>query len=70
MSREAYLLRNLANAERLLALIKRAWRGEFEQPDLLGYVNSIFTGVTVCLAATPCRRYRIDADHRVVWACP
>lgn len=31
----AYLLRNPANAERLLAAIERARRGEFEQHDLL-----------------------------------
>ncbi len=31
----AYLLRNAANAERLLAAIERARRGEFEQLDLL-----------------------------------
>lgn len=31
----AYLLRNPANAERLLASIERARRGEFEQHDLL-----------------------------------
>lgn len=31
----AYLLRNSANAERLLEAIERARRGEFEQHDLL-----------------------------------
>lgn len=31
----AYLLRNPANAERLLAAIDRARRGEFQQHDLL-----------------------------------
>jgi len=31
----AYLLRNAANAERLLEAIERARRGEFEQHDLL-----------------------------------
>lgn len=31
----AYLLRNVANAERLLESIERARRGEFEQHDIL-----------------------------------
>lgn len=35
MTETAYLLRNPANAERLLAAIERARRGEFEQHDLL-----------------------------------
>ncbi len=35
MTETAYLLRNPANAERLLAAIDRARRGEFEQHDLL-----------------------------------
>jgi antitoxin YefM len=35
MTETAYLLRNSANAERLLAAIERARRGEFEQHDLL-----------------------------------
>lgn len=35
MAETAYLLRNPANAERLLAAIERARRGEFEQRDLL-----------------------------------
>jgi antitoxin YefM len=35
MTETAYLLRNPANAERLLASIERARRGEFEQHDLL-----------------------------------
>jgi hypothetical protein len=34
MTETAYLLRNPANAERLLAAIERARRGEFEQHDL------------------------------------
>lgn len=32
----AYLLRNAAGAERLLAALERARRGEFETHDLLG----------------------------------
>lgn len=35
MTETAYLLRNPANAERLLEAIDRARRGEFEQHDLL-----------------------------------
>ena len=35
MTETAYLLRNPANAERLLEAIERARRGEFEQHDLL-----------------------------------
>ena len=35
MTETAYLLRNPANADRLLAAIERARRGEFEQHDLL-----------------------------------
>ncbi len=35
MAETAYLLRNPANAERLLSAIERARRGEFEQRDLL-----------------------------------
>ncbi len=35
MTETAYLLRNPANAERLLAAVERARRGEFEQHDLL-----------------------------------
>ena len=35
MTETAYLLRNPANAERLLRAIERARRGEFEQHDLL-----------------------------------
>lgn len=35
MTETAYLLRNPASAERLLAAIERARRGEFEQHDLL-----------------------------------
>ncbi len=35
MAETAYLLRNPANAERLLEAIERARRGEFEQHDLL-----------------------------------
>jgi len=35
MTETAYLLRNPGNAERLLAAITRARRGEFEQHDLL-----------------------------------
>lgn len=35
MVETAYLLRNPANAERLLEAIERARRGEFEQHDLL-----------------------------------
>ncbi|WP_104190466.1 type II toxin-antitoxin system Phd/YefM family antitoxin [Cryobacterium sp. Y82] len=34
MTETAYLLRNPANAERLLTAIERARRGEFEQRDL------------------------------------
>lgn len=36
MTETAYLLRNPANAERLLAAIERARDGKFEQHDLLG----------------------------------
>ena len=35
LTETAYLLRNPANAERLLTAIERARRGEFEQHDLL-----------------------------------
>jgi antitoxin YefM len=35
MTETAYLLRNPANAERLLAAMERVRRGEFEQHDLL-----------------------------------
>ncbi|BAU32988.1 antitoxin YefM [Microcella alkaliphila] len=35
MAETAHLLRNPANAERLLASIERARRGEFEQHDLV-----------------------------------
>lgn len=35
MTETAYLLRNPANAERLLESIERARRGEFEKHDLL-----------------------------------
>ncbi|QDP97741.1 type II toxin-antitoxin system prevent-host-death family antitoxin [Microlunatus elymi] len=35
MTETTYLLRNAANAERLLEAIERARRGEFEQHDLL-----------------------------------
>ncbi|MFN3708487.1 type II toxin-antitoxin system Phd/YefM family antitoxin [Microcella sp.] len=35
MAETAHLLRNPANAERLLASIERARRGEFEQYDLV-----------------------------------
>ena len=35
MTETAYLLRNSANAERLLAALERAKRGEFEQHDLI-----------------------------------
>lgn len=35
MAETAYLLRNPANAERLLSAIERARRGDFEQHDLL-----------------------------------
>lgn len=35
LTETAYLLRNSANAERLLAAIERARRGEFEQHDLV-----------------------------------
>jgi antitoxin YefM len=35
MTETAYLLRNPASAERLLAAIERARCGEFEQHDLL-----------------------------------
>lgn len=35
MTETAHLLRNPANAERLLEAIERARRGEFEQHDLL-----------------------------------
>lgn len=35
LTETAYLLRNPANAERLLAAVERARRGEFEQHDLL-----------------------------------
>ncbi|MFF0909271.1 MULTISPECIES: type II toxin-antitoxin system Phd/YefM family antitoxin [Microbacterium] len=35
LTETAYLLRNSANAERLLEAIGRARRGEFEQHDLL-----------------------------------
>ncbi|GAA1966993.1 type II toxin-antitoxin system prevent-host-death family antitoxin [Microbacterium deminutum] len=35
LTETAYLLRNRANAERLLEAIERARRGEFEQHDLL-----------------------------------
>ena len=35
MTETAYLLRNPANAERLLSAIERARRGEFEQHDVL-----------------------------------
>lgn len=35
MAETAYLLRNPANAARLLAALERARRGECEQPDLL-----------------------------------
>ena len=35
MTETAYLLRNPANAERLLEAVERARRGEFEQHDLL-----------------------------------
>ena len=35
MTETAYLLRNPANAERLLASIERARRGEVDQHDLL-----------------------------------
>ncbi|XAS77222.1 type II toxin-antitoxin system prevent-host-death family antitoxin [Dermatophilaceae bacterium Sec6.4] len=35
MAETAYLLRNPANAERLLGAIERARRGEFEKHDLL-----------------------------------
>ncbi len=34
MTETAYLLRNAANAERLLKSIERARRGEFEKHDL------------------------------------
>ena len=35
LTETAYLLRNPANAERLLEAVERARRGEFEQHDLL-----------------------------------
>ena len=35
MTETAYLLRNPANAERLLAAVERARRGDFEKHDLL-----------------------------------
>lgn len=35
MAETAYLLRNPANAERLVEAVERARRGEFEQHDLL-----------------------------------
>ena len=35
LTETAYLLRNAANAERLLEAVERARRGEFEQHDLL-----------------------------------
>ena len=35
LTETAYLLRNPANAERLLEAVERARRGEFQQHDLL-----------------------------------
>lgn len=40
-----YLLRNQANAERLLASIDRARRGEFDQNDLIDAESSRTAGL-------------------------